>query len=237
MTRWAKVPEWLLPALLDAPRDRRGDASPLVAHACWVTIAVKYADYRTHTADVTRAQLARDLDLHSRTVRRALGLLDLVGAATIEDVTARGGQAANRVTLHIEEPRRVRHPLTQLSDPPDNCVTPPGDETAGQDAWGVTHAPPLYSESQLLPEEREAAEEEVWADVVDLTRPREEVVQRVLGECFERIGREPAKVRTLRAAARPPRPGPRVLNGRGTGVPEERGASERGTAAGEEGCR
>lgn len=224
MSRWAKVPEWLLPALLAAPRDRRIDASPPVALACWVTIAVKYADFRTLVAEVKRAQLACDLDVHPRTIRRALVLLDVVGAASVEDVTARGGQAANRVTLHLDEPGRVRHSLTRASDPLDACVTPSEYESAGQDPWGLTHAPPLYSESLLLPEGPAVGGGEEGAEVIELLRPREEVVQRALSESFERLGREPSKVRHLRAASRAPGTGARMLDSGGAGVPEERGS-------------
>lgn len=241
--RWAKVPEWLLPALLAAPRDKRIDASPHVALACFVTIAGTHADWRTMKARVKNADLADELAVNTRTVRRALVMLERVGAASVVNVTERGGQTENEIALHVDAPGvgRARPPLTQESDPADARVIPLHRETAGQVGEGRTHASPLYSESASSPE---AIEEDVWGLIEAPTLPlveRDPDVVRWLNDpdrLRHPLPAEAPPVRAMRAASRAPEPDPRVPDlGRTCSEIARRLTDDARTASGEGGGR
>lgn len=82
----------------------------------------------------------------------------------------------------------------------------------------------------------EVVEEEQWAEVVELIRPPEEVVQHALTASWEKLG---GRVRPLRAAARLPRPGTRLSDARGTdrGDPGTDTLGAGSTSGGEGGSR
>lgn len=77
--RWAKVPEWLLEALVAVPQEERRSVAPGTALAGFVALSVR-SNFRTGEARVDWLELADAIDVTPRAARRVVELLGDVGA-------------------------------------------------------------------------------------------------------------------------------------------------------------
>lgn len=156
--RWAKVPDWLLPALVAVPDDQRKGAAPRTALAVFTAIWTDHADYKTGQALVPLADIADALALSDRAVRRSVRLLELVGALTTRRTRRGDRQGANRFELHLTQPdmdvRLADDPSrTPVSVQADMDVRAVDSKSAGQEIPSRTPVSALYpEETEPFPE-------------------------------------------------------------------------------------
>lgn len=159
MTRWAKVPEWLLDALT---AQRKPPTTPGNALLAYTVLSARFADWHTHIADATQGELAVASGLSRSTAGRCIETLE--GVRALDVLAGRAGwRGRSRFLLALDAPLPTgEHRGVTL--PTGGRALPTGEhlravESAGQ---SVARCSWVGSTTQIQESSPEGPVEDVW---------------------------------------------------------------------------